>query len=59
MMEHTDAQLNKADELEKTALERMKNAGINMEQALKGGKKFVESLFDGQLDAYEAYSFAK
>lgn len=59
MMEHTDAQLNKADELEKTALERMQNAGINMEQALKGGKKFVESLSDEQLDAYETYSFAK
>ena len=59
MMEHTDAQLNKTDELEKTALERMQNAGINMEQALKGGKKFVESLSDEQLDAYETYSFAK
>ena len=57
MIEHTDAQLEYAGNRYEAAMQKMLNAGIAKEDALRGGKKFKEGLDAEQLDLYSEFEF--
>jgi len=57
MIEHTDNQLALAERLRKKYIDEMINCGINFEDAVKGGKKFISSLNETQLEAYERFAY--
>lgn len=52
MIEHADAQLVLAKDMHDDTLQKLLEVGVSKEDALKGGKKFAESLDDEQAKLY-------
>lgn len=57
MIEHTDAQLGLAHKMYDETMQKMMDADIEKEEAVNGGKKFMESLTEEQMELYLKFKF--
>ena len=57
MIEHTDAQLALVETMYEETVQQMKAAGIKKEEAIKGGKKFMDKLDENQSKIYLKFKF--
>ena len=57
MIEHTDAQLEYAENKTEEIIQQLSGAGIAKEDAVKGGKKFKDRLNEDQANLYAEFEF--